>query len=94
MREQSAGRVRIIDDERETLRIRRHTFDFQRRIGISTFMTEFRRDTSAILKCRTGYFHFTSSRREGKTKTGRDCDGALSIHESKIASSYPKLKQA
>jgi hypothetical protein len=94
MRKQSARRIRIIDNERETFRICRHTVDFHRWMGISTFMTEFRCDTPAILKCRTGYFHFTSSRREGKTKTGRDYDGALSIHESKIASSYPKLKRA
>ena len=61
MREQTNGRVRVIDDQDQTLGILGRSLDAKRWINVPAVAAEFRWDVTAFLKSRTCDLHFSSS---------------------------------
>src|SRR2546430_15763518 len=61
--EQTNWRVRIVDDEHETVRFGRRAGNGQRRVRVSAIAAEFRRNLAAFLKCRARDFHICASLR-------------------------------
>src|SRR5260370_30331121 len=72
MREQTNGRVRVIDDQDETLGILGCSLDAKRWINVPALAAEFRWDVATFLKSRTCDLHFSSSR--GKRSSCRHCN--------------------